>query len=97
FHVTGVQTCALPISAWRITLEQAVADHAVACPLGGIAPTRIVRPAGQRVVVHFLKHWLHDLTDALEHLGHLAATAHLIEHLKDRSEERRVGKESRYR
>src|SRR5690606_11951103 len=74
----------LPDTAWRIALEHTVADHTVPSPLGGVAPAWIVRTTGQWQIVHVFEHRLHKPTDAFEHVGYLAATTHLFEHLEDR-------------
>src|SRR5690606_40921198 len=74
FHVTGVQTCALPISGAASALE--LAAHVRARP-GWV----VLRPSG------FMQNFLapHPLGERIRRRGEI------------RSEERRVGKECRYR
>src|SRR5690606_40827186 len=79
FHVTGVQTCALPISPPRLRLgERALAD-----------PGRL----RQRTERHAAR--LAEIANAGAHDGGLAADTPRARPRPPRSEERRVGKEWR--
>src|SRR5947207_5872019 len=84
--VTGVQTCALPISSARGAL---VKPHQLLALLE--APQR----RGERADVHRLRRHVEEMREqpsdlAIEDANELPALGH-----RDRSEERRVGKECR--
>src|SRR5690606_39365117 len=83
FHVTGVQTCALPIYRdYRRHRDDAPALAHL--QIGGVEPE--IRPvAGERA----LEEGVHALVDVLAELGNGGFG-------NPRSEERRVGKECRY-
>src|SRR5690606_40589701 len=93
FHVTGVQTCALPIclaadGEWQASQQTRVAGHVT-----GVF-TRLVGTAGDYIFVGFEGEWVtfhqgfNHLTEQVigANLGQTACMA--------RSEERRVGRES---
>src|SRR5690606_40557603 len=84
FHVTGVQTCALPILGVKVDSAAQLDTllESVAAPLSGFADSVVVVEAGQPCSLV---------------LSGLEAPCTWRLQLDDRSEERRVGKEGRAR
>src|SRR5699024_12210059 len=94
-NVTGVQTCALPISQW----------HAAGVSMGGNALLKYLGEQGTKA------DWLHgcaaisaplDLVACGEQIsnsfsGRYLYNPYFLRSMKARSEERRVGKERKYR
>src|SRR5690606_40662634 len=91
FHVTGVQTCALPISRFPLEAQRAEAEAKRRIGLGvtGLADALILcnRRYGSAEAVALTRRWMERLRDA----AYQASCALAAE---KRSEERRVGKES---
>src|SRR5690606_39954429 len=85
FHVTGVQTCALPISIQVKTVIQPVVFHSIG---------QLLRTAGIAAAFE-----MHGVTLACHYLARLYRTTFATDSKAGalRSEERRVGKECRLR
>src|SRR5690606_40038189 len=91
FHVTGVQTCALPI--WREG-----ADHETVGDEGGVRRRRqVVAMAHQRADVTPVEPYHGVVAVPADHVQRVVRIGHRGDLVAPRSEERRVGKESRSR
>src|SRR5690606_41001396 len=88
FHVTGVQTCALPIFALAVHVLRRRGRPGYAGP-GGVA-----RPLALAIALFGVQVMLGAITVWLE-LSATVTALHFV--TAARSEERRVGKESRWR
>src|SRR5690606_39605952 len=85
FHVTGVQTCALPIFIMNQTLSVVLEQTAQALPLEQAKFGILVSPLTDKTLLEYAQFVL-------------AVSADLpAEDIRKRSEERRVGKEGSYR
>src|SRR5690606_40254705 len=91
FHVTGVQTCALPILHESVAVLMLEKHERLAQKLHRLHGPRALQLLGER-------HWLPVLAQQLSGRRTLADAGHsIVLLLADRSEERRVGKECRSR
>src|SRR5690606_39718099 len=86
FHVTGVQTCALPILVERARMERPAVIR-IAMPSGASLPPLVDWPEDLRAAV--------DPLVAMVQGGHEYDGRPLVPMNHARSEERRVGKEGR--
>src|SRR5207302_6578987 len=91
FHVTGVQTCALPISSSIPTMEMSSGMRSPASRIASIAPNAVlsliaITPVGTALDSNNWRIWRYPLLEAP--LTGLTIRSGLM----GRSEERRVGK-----
>src|SRR5690606_40565208 len=96
FHVTGVQTCALPICLYKVMMQES--DNFIAEQLLLLCAQVLSDSLKTEIAIDFVKkHYLDDLVDEPVWVDGSGLSRYNLFTPRSRSEERRVGKECRYR